>query len=311
MAMTQACKPREMWDGFDHAIARWHEDQRHTDVAGIRLRARRVADSLMSDAARGRHADHRYTAYRSRGCGPYIGLVFVKEGYGLVHQDTHSFVVREGDVWIVRDCEPVSLTVNEWCRTFVLLVPEERWERILRSPIPKNGAKFSGDTPLGAMVANFMASLSDNMDRLDDKAAEAAIEMALHIAGTAINAIDTTAIHARCGHLLYDRILAYIDRQLDSMELSPESIARTHDISLRYLQMLFADNGWTVARWIRERRLLHCREELIHFADRKSLTEIAYAWGFSDSAHFSRSFRKRFGVPPKIWREQFRAANSG
>jgi AraC-like DNA-binding protein len=36
----------------------------------------------------------------------------------------------------------------------------------------------------------------------------------------------------------------------------------------------------------------------------KTITEIAFSWGFSDSAHFSRSFRKQFGICPRVFRAQ-------
>lgn len=35
-----------------------------------------------------------------------------------------------------------------------------------------------------------------------------------------------------------------------------------------------------------------------------NLTEIGYVCGFSDSAHFSRSFKKRQGVSPEEYRER-------
>jgi AraC-like DNA-binding protein len=34
----------------------------------------------------------------------------------------------------------------------------------------------------------------------------------------------------------------------------------------------------------------------------ESITSIAYKWGFTDSAHFSRSFKKQFEVSPKDFR---------
>jgi len=31
----------------------------------------------------------------------------------------------------------------------------------------------------------------------------------------------------------------------------------------------------------------------------RSISEIAFAWGFNDAAHFSRAFRARFGRSPR------------
>jgi hypothetical protein len=41
---------------------------------------------------------------------------------------------------------------------------------------------------------------------------------------------------------------------------------------------------------VRRRRLLRCRAELDGADTEASITEIAYRWGFNDSAHFSRLF---------------------
>jgi AraC-like DNA-binding protein len=36
----------------------------------------------------------------------------------------------------------------------------------------------------------------------------------------------------------------------------------------------------------------------------ETVTEIAYKWGFSGQAQFSRAFKAQFGVPPRKYREQ-------
>ncbi len=60
-----------------------------------------------------------------------------------------------------------------------------------------------------------------------------------------------------------------------------------------------------VTDFIRVRRLERCRIELCdpRRAER-NITEIAFCWGFSDSAHFSRSFKRQFGVSPRMFRLQ-------
>jgi len=36
----------------------------------------------------------------------------------------------------------------------------------------------------------------------------------------------------------------------------------------------------------------------------RSVSEVAYSWGFNDPAHFSRTFRSRFGISPTQCRRQ-------
>ena len=36
---------------------------------------------------------------------------------------------------------------------------------------------------------------------------------------------------------------------------------------------------------------------------RRSVTEIAFLWGFQDVSHFSRVFKERFDAPPLAYRQ--------
>ena len=61
--------------------------------------------------------------------------------------------------------------------------------------------------------------------------------------------------------------------------------------------MLFSERGTTVSDYIWQARLQNCRQELEAHAG-KTITDVAFSWGFSSSSHFSRVFRKYFGVVP-------------
>jgi AraC-like DNA-binding protein len=61
--------------------------------------------------------------------------------------------------------------------------------------------------------------------------------------------------------------------------------------------MLFSERGITVSDYIWRARLQHCRQELENYGG-KTITDVAFSWGFSSSSHFSRVFRKNFGVSP-------------
>jgi AraC-like DNA-binding protein len=53
----------------------------------------------------------------------------------------------------------------------------------------------------------------------------------------------------------------------------------------------------TVSDYLWRARLLHCRQEL-ETQNGKTITDVAFSWGFSSSSHFSRVFRKHFGFVP-------------
>jgi AraC-like DNA-binding protein len=51
-----------------------------------------------------------------------------------------------------------------------------------------------------------------------------------------------------------------------------------------------------------KRRLDHAVRLLSDPAERRPVSQIAEACGFSSDAHFSRSFRRVFGMAPSEWR---------
>ena len=74
-------------------------------------------------------------------------------------------------------------------------------------------------------------------------------------------------------------------------------------VSVRYANAVLAEDGTLIMRLIKERRLERCRSALEDPSQaHRSLSEIAYSWGFSDLAHFGRSFRVAFGSLPSQYR---------
>ena len=112
---------------------------------------------------------------------------------------------------------------------------------------------------------------------------------------------NNTATQAAILH----RICQTIERTLDDPELSPARVAQAEGISERYLQKLFEGVGDNFTHYVRERRLQRAWADLSNPTEvHRSISEIAYRYGFGDSAHFSRTFRHRFGLPPREFRQQ-------
>jgi AraC family transcriptional regulator, carnitine catabolism transcriptional activator len=90
-----------------------------------------------------------------------------------------------------------------------------------------------------------------------------------------------------------------------SEPLSVDEIARAVNLSPSYLRRLFQDAmGRSPAQFDRERRLDQARELLM----RSFLTvkQVMAEVGWSDPSHFSREFKRRFGVSPTSMRIKLR-----
>ncbi|WP_192886544.1 helix-turn-helix domain-containing protein [Agrobacterium sp. LAD9] len=266
------------------------------------VRSRVFGDVRISDISGSSCTGRRTSDHRSLDGGDYVVIVCKLEGSERsrsANGDWHHF--NSNDLMIWQNHGAMEFVVNEWSRQIVILAPENRVKAALKRSL---SAPFhiSGSTALGALVSSFMFSFAANFDRLDGPGAEAAIEMAFDLVGSAMNA-DNVSEALPCRTTLLKRIMKYLEHKLDDRSLTPATIANDFGISIRYLHLLFANDGTTVAGWIRQRRLERCREEIEFSTYSLSLTEMAHRWGFSDSAHFSRLFKQRYGLPPKVWRK--------
>ncbi|KZM41228.1 hypothetical protein OA90_27405 [Labrenzia sp. OB1] len=96
---------------------------------------------------------------------------------------------------------------------------------------------------------------------------------------------------------LIARARRYIRDNLQSPELGPGALCEALNISKRKLSFLFERHGG-VANYIRQTRLLACHKALSNSADHRLISSIAYDYGYTSCAQFTRNFRTLFGYAP-------------
>jgi AraC-like DNA-binding protein len=112
---------------------------------------------------------------------------------------------------------------------------------------------------------------------------------------------------SRSADKLFARICGVVKDGLPDPDFGPAEVASETGISLRYVQKLFTERGTTCNEFIYSHRLDHAAHLLQRrtFTDSgQPLSEIAYACGFRDYAHFARRFQKRFGHSPGAYAGQ-------
>jgi AraC-like DNA-binding protein len=95
-----------------------------------------------------------------------------------------------------------------------------------------------------------------------------------------------------------ERALAYVRANLHDPLLGVPRMAEALGLSARYLHRLFERNPMSLMEIVWCERTERCAEALLAFPQ-KTIAEIAFAFGFSDQAHFNRRFRARFGRSPR------------
>ncbi len=212
-------------------------------------------------------------------------------------------LLTAGDTTLIDSGRPWTSDCADDCIRLYLRVP--RWlvqERVRTSSLPML-PRISGKSGLGATLFRLATSLYEQAEEMNPQDGLIAVEAYLDILAGCFARPESAATRmVRCAQLR-PRVEYFIETHLQDPALCPAGIAAAASISVRHLHRLFAAKGCTVAEWIRERRLERCRTDLSdpHLREHK-ITDIAFGWGFSDSAHFSHCFKQEFGVSPREFR---------
>ncbi|MBD9373637.1 helix-turn-helix domain-containing protein [Rhizobium sp. ARZ01] len=212
-----------------------------------------------------------------------------------VRCDPGGFILERGD-------EPYRFSyaaANDLC---VLKVAKPMLSEKLRNPDQYCARVFDGFAGVGGLLSN-MARLLQSDPIADEKATQVLGRQLIELLALAIDGQSTVGhdhkSSVRTAHLR--RAEEVIERNLSNPALSPEMVANACGISKRYLHELFSDANSTVSQFIRERRLSAARDLLL-MPNSGAIADVAYRFGFSDHAQFSRLFKAMFGRTPSAFR---------
>lgn len=233
-------------------------------------------------------------------------LITQVEGARSYSQNGSVALLKPGDSTLIDSGHVWSSQCGERSVRLYLRVPRKILENYLQSAHPPVAQRIAGQNGIGATLCRLAASVYEEAREYEEREGAAALHAYLELFAACLKDREGEEEEDRKGRLS-SRIKSYVEAHLVEPGLNPTGIAEAIGISLRHLHRVFGHKGITLGNWIRKRRLEQCRQELLSSrARRRSITEIAYSWGFSDSAHFSRSFRREFGIAPRELRRQQR-----
>jgi AraC-like DNA-binding protein len=290
----------EFWiDSVARALVRLESSGRASDGIDASLQKRDMELFRVCDIAANQHAVVRTPHALRTDQRDALFVCLFREGNGYTFQDVECMTHVPGDIVIYDTSTPYGHGFPGDMAMTVLDIPRITFEAFAGPWQYRGLIKIDhGDGVTcwaGQQILKRLAEVPDTASHLREQTALHILELI----GSILRIHHGSASATKSTINTLWRVKEFIESNLNDDDLDCHSISRAIRLSPRQLARIFEIEGTSISRYIMGRRLDNCRAEL-HDPSLKHLTisEIAFRWGFSNSAHFSHSYRTRFGETP-------------
>lgn len=232
-------------------------------------------------------------------------LYLMAKGTIQIEQEDRRCILGPGEMACQDTSRPSTFEGREGFEVLVFSIPKAFIGTQADGIARRSATRVeSGQGRLTAHVIPFLAQLArttTNGGGFSGHDGEAAAEMMLPLLRSMYGAREKSDPRSRAEALLA-RMQRYAVNHIDDPGLGPESIARAHHVSTRYVHQIFSSSGTPVSSWIRERRFEGAVGELRQFPE-TTIASVAARWGYRHPASFSRAFREVHGCAPRDARQ--------
>ena len=269
---------------------------RRVDLGNVRMA---IAESSQATVTHSR-------AQASRAADAYFLLHLQLAGNSINQQPGRETVLAPGDLTLIDSTRWYRVAFGSPTSILVVRIPRPLLRQYMASPEAMTMLRLPRSSGTNRLAARFIRDLWRTSQQAMTEASGSHLTDAL----MSVDRCRPTRQHrkrvfrARAqAAALRIRLTDYIEANLGDSDLNPTAIAQSGRISLRYLHLLFREQGESVWHYVQRRRMEECARVL---RDRQraasSISEIACEHGFNSAAHFCRAFRTRYGVTPGEFR---------
>lgn len=231
-------------------------------------------------------------------------VVMLVSGDYLLEQNGREVLLQPGDMTIYDATCPHRIHCPDEFTKLILSIPRA----VLRDRVAGidrcTALRIPGTKGIGFVASNFLRSSATHADQLQAHEFSTLSDHALDLLTLAVTSVRPVDFNlSRSRSVSINGIKTFIEQNLRDVNLDTSVITRHAGLSARYINDLFEDEGTSLMRYVWKRRLENCRKDMLNpvYAGHR-LSDIAFRWGFNDTAHFSRAFKQQFGCSPREFR---------
>lgn len=225
-----------------------------------------------------------------------FALSYMKQGTAAVHHQGTDVHVPEGSFVLVSHAAPYSFQFPRGAVALTAHMPSSWLRRWVPQPESMLARTFDASQWGGALAALLSAIDQNGLENAVLARSCIADQLGSFLALMNGNVSQCESLHQG---RMFKRAIQFMRDRFDDLELSPATVAGELKVSKRYVHKIFAGNNTTFGAELLEIRLCRAAEMLTdpRYAAYR-VNDVAYACGFSDSSHFARRFREKFGSAP-------------
>jgi AraC-like DNA-binding protein len=228
------------------------------------------------------------------------------QGSSHVAQDGREADLRVGDFVLLDSSRPYHMSFDAANKVLVVGIPDSQLRRQLAHPDRLVAFRMSYQESLNSLLSDFARGCwrqcESGVQGAESNLASALLNLT---AAAYANLAESHVMGSEHMEAMRLRILRHIEKHLGDSDLSPKSIAGMLATSSRYVHSIFTRGDETVSRYILRRRLEESARVLASASQRsRSVSAIAFDYGFASCTNFGKVFREHYGMTPTEYRHE-------